>query len=65
MTPCAICGCPATCVGRYNDAPVAEPACDGCCSHAADDGSCVPIREALSSETIPCAAPCEAAEGES
>lgn len=38
---CAICGKPATCVGRYEDMPEpGEPACDECCGHACEDGHC-------------------------
>lgn len=43
---CSICGAPAVCVGRYDlpeDAPP-EPACDSCCGHGCEDGSCYHIR---------------------
>lgn len=37
---CAICGTPATCFGRYEDAPQADFACDTCCGHGCEDGHC-------------------------
>jgi hypothetical protein len=40
---CAICCQPATCLGAYEMAAVATPACDDCCGHANEDGACSPI----------------------
>lgn len=35
---CAICSEPAACVGRYEEP--GEPACNECCGHGCEDGSC-------------------------
>jgi hypothetical protein len=52
---CASCGGPATCIGRYpdhneEDCPYEgctqhqlQAACDDCCGHSGEDGSCEPI----------------------
>ena len=40
---CAICGEPATCIGQYENMTTPEPACDECCVHTCEDGSCEPI----------------------
>lgn len=41
---CATCGKEARCVGRYEDMPEpGEPACDACCGHACEDGTCEDI----------------------
>lgn len=44
---CATCLAPATCMGAYECAVVFEPACDGCCGHGNEDGSCMPVFEYL------------------
>ncbi len=38
---CAICGAPATCLGRYEDMHAVEYACDEHCGHGCEDGLCV------------------------
>lgn len=45
---CAHCNNPATCIGRYEvcEGP-REPACDDCCGHGNEDGSCEPIAPLL------------------
>lgn len=40
---CVGCGKPATCIGAYEGDIVATPACDICCGHGNEDGSCCPI----------------------
>jgi hypothetical protein len=42
---CATCDRPATCLGRYEDMPVAEYACDECCAHGCEDGRCEMLTE--------------------
>lgn len=37
---CHVCGQPASCVGRYDDAEARAPACDQCCGHGCEDGRC-------------------------
>ena len=43
---CAICGKPASCLGKYetDDNPW-QYACDTCCGHGNEDGRCVPLAE--------------------
>lgn len=41
---CAICGKPATCLGRYEDPGEPEYACDDCCGHGNEDGWCNSIK---------------------
>lgn len=42
---CATCGKPAACIGAYEAAVPVLPACDECCAHGCEDGSCVSLEE--------------------
>ncbi len=37
---CAICGSPATCTGSYERPDAWAFACDACCGHGCEDGTC-------------------------
>jgi hypothetical protein len=43
---CAVCGSPATCIGAYEAAVPVLPACDDCCGHGCEDGSCCSLDDA-------------------
>ncbi len=40
---CATCGRVATCVGKREGAAEEQTACNGCCGHGGEDGSCRPV----------------------
>lgn len=41
--PCAHCGKPATCFGKYeSNTALVQRACDDCCAHGNEDGWCKP-----------------------
>jgi hypothetical protein len=43
--PCAECGQPSSCFGQYDIAPEPTFACDECCGHGCEDGTCVQFAE--------------------
>jgi hypothetical protein len=42
---CAVCGKPATCLGRYEGHGPWQWACDDCCGHGNEDGECRPVAD--------------------
>jgi len=45
LPECDICGKPASCIGIYDAMEGEAPACDECCGHGNEDGTCLPIAD--------------------